>query len=141
MQGHSNNTSLILSYTTNQHLHCKNATGDNDREKVLIPRIKIKHKDEQFIEFIESPTYSAVLFLSCGPSSTCFVNSILQWMSTVESILSTGIFQICMSLFVSTLLNLANSSRIWTIQRCWLIYIYIYVHMTQQFSLKYVVFE
>ena len=44
------NTRLILNKATNILLYCKITSGDYAREEVLIPRIEIKHQDEQFIE-------------------------------------------------------------------------------------------
>ena len=49
-QGLCNGTRIILNKATHILLYCKIASGDNAREEVLIPRIEIKHQDDQFIE-------------------------------------------------------------------------------------------
>ena len=46
-----NSTRLILIKATNTHLYCKIATWDYGIGEVLIPTIRIKHRDEQFIEW------------------------------------------------------------------------------------------
>ena len=46
-----NSTRLILNKATNIHLYSKIASVDYARKEVLIPRIKVKHQDDQFIKW------------------------------------------------------------------------------------------
>ena len=50
-QGLFNGTRLIINKATNIFLYCRITSGDYAREEVLIPRIEINRKDEQFIEW------------------------------------------------------------------------------------------
>ena len=50
-QGLCNGARIIFNKDTNILLYRKIASGDYAREEVLIPRIEIRHMDEQFIEW------------------------------------------------------------------------------------------
>ena len=63
-EGLCNSTRLIFSKATNILLYCRIASSDYGREEVLIPRIEIKHQDEQFIGMELVPV----------PSQSCFCN-------------------------------------------------------------------
>ena len=69
--GLCNGTRLILNKATRILLYCKIASGDHAGKEVLIPRVELKHQDEQFIpwnrrQFPVRPAFAMTINKSQG---------------------------------------------------------------------------